>query len=33
MTPTEREYVLRCIANDIEQQNEMIRKSQENIKR
>ena len=33
MTPTEREYVLRCIANDIQQQNEMIRKSQETIKR
>lgn len=29
MTPLERDYILKFIARDIEQQNEMIRKSQE----
>ena len=33
MTPIEREYILKFIANDINQENELIRQAQEKIKK
>lgn len=33
ITPLERDYLLKFIADDIQQENEMIRKAQENRKR